>query len=497
MKYFYFYRVLVLFVCGFLFCGCGQQPLSGQQPLKGKAVIEEKSPKQALTQLGRDLNAARAKMVNLLSPAWFEKAETSYGKAKKAAEKNASAQKIMKYISKGRSELDQAGDFAGKSKYHLAPVIESRNKVIKAKTKKKVFIPLAKLEKDFIRLTHAVEDNDFRYIHKHKKKLSQAYLDLELQAIKGTVLDQARISLKRLQKKGVHKMVPEAYAQAAAKLKETNAYINANRYDHVGISARVADVEFYIQRAKHISKMAKNLQNKSPEAIALIIENYLHKVNESLDEPDHRNLSFDDQHTRIINSVNTLKDNYVEAAQESEKRSGQIKMMNQHILDLEGRTYEFKEAKDRLAAEKRFNALYNQVSAMFSNQEAEVYKKGRKMIIRMKSISFPVGSSVILPVNYSVLSKVQRAIHVFGEPDVTIEGHTDSTGSPANNKTLSRKRAEAVRQYFIANNVLFAEKISAQGFGAERPLVSNSTAKGRAINRRIDIVIRPVLKKTY
>jgi len=78
---------------------------------------------------------------------------------------------------------------------------------------------------------------------------------------------------------------------------------------------------------------------------------------------------------------------------------------------------------------------------------------------------------------------------------VLIEGHTDSTGSVAVNKRLSEERAEAVREYLIANKTLSEDKIFAVGYGSTRPLASNETAEGRAINRRIDLIIKPLSRK--
>ena len=96
-----------------------------------------------------------------------------------------------------------------------------------------------------------------------------------------------------------------------------------------------------------------------------------------------------------------------------------------------------------------------------------------------------------MPDNYALLSKVQRAIRLFGEPDVIIGGHTDSTGAEGLNEVLSQQRAEAVRQYFVANATIPYDKIIAVGYGSMRPLASNATESGRAINRRIDVTIAP------
>jgi outer membrane protein OmpA-like peptidoglycan-associated protein len=96
-----------------------------------------------------------------------------------------------------------------------------------------------------------------------------------------------------------------------------------------------------------------------------------------------------------------------------------------------------------------------------------------------------------MPENYALLSKVQRAIRVFSEPNIVIEGHTDSTGSDELNAHLSEKRAYAVGQYMIANRTLPENKIVSVGYGSVRPIASNKTANGRAINRRIDLIIKP------
>jgi outer membrane protein OmpA-like peptidoglycan-associated protein len=70
-----------------------------------------------------------------------------------------------------------------------------------------------------------------------------------------------------------------------------------------------------------------------------------------------------------------------------------------------------------------------------------------------------------------------------------INGHTDNTGNPATNKVLSLQRAEAVVKYLVEKGIQ-PSRLSAKGFGAERPLVSNDDEQGgREINRRTEIEI--------
>jgi OOP family OmpA-OmpF porin len=72
---------------------------------------------------------------------------------------------------------------------------------------------------------------------------------------------------------------------------------------------------------------------------------------------------------------------------------------------------------------------------------------------------------------------------------VSVDGHTDASGSPARNRELSRQRAEAVRDALIARGI-DARRLAVQGFGADRPLAGNDDEAGRARNRRVELVRR-------
>jgi outer membrane protein OmpA-like peptidoglycan-associated protein len=77
---------------------------------------------------------------------------------------------------------------------------------------------------------------------------------------------------------------------------------------------------------------------------------------------------------------------------------------------------------------------------------------------------------------------------------ILIEGHTDSRGSEATNLALSQQRANSVRDYFVSRGIP-TERITANGLGSNRPVADNSSAEGRADNRRVEIVIQPIEPK--
>ena len=70
-------------------------------------------------------------------------------------------------------------------------------------------------------------------------------------------------------------------------------------------------------------------------------------------------------------------------------------------------------------------------------------------------------------------------------------GHTDSTGSLEHNQGLSERRATSVARYLKSQKVL-SERILTRGMGPNSPIASNDTAEGRALNRRVEIILTPI-----
>jgi len=69
-----------------------------------------------------------------------------------------------------------------------------------------------------------------------------------------------------------------------------------------------------------------------------------------------------------------------------------------------------------------------------------------------------------------------------------IEGHTDNTGNYDSNKRLSQSRADAVKTY-IVNKGISASRLTAIGYGSDKPVASNKTSAGRQQNRRVEFII--------
>ncbi len=129
-------------------------------------------------------------------------------------------------------------------------------------------------------------------------------------------------------------------------------------------------------------------------------------------------------------------------------------------------------------------AEYQEIDTHIIMVRAEV---GSKVIL--KNIFFDVGRADLKKESIAEVEKIQELLLANPNLKVQINGHTDNTGNAASNKTLSLKRAGAVVDYLVSNGVN-ASRLSAKGYGSDRPIVSNDDEMGgREINRRTEIEI--------
>jgi OOP family OmpA-OmpF porin len=102
-------------------------------------------------------------------------------------------------------------------------------------------------------------------------------------------------------------------------------------------------------------------------------------------------------------------------------------------------------------------------------------------------INFDTGKADIKPESEPTIAQIVTLLKDNPDLKVSIEGHTDNVGTPASNKTLSEARAKSVMDAVIKGGVE-ASRLSAVGWGQERPVADNRTEEGRAKNRRVEIV---------
>ena len=106
-------------------------------------------------------------------------------------------------------------------------------------------------------------------------------------------------------------------------------------------------------------------------------------------------------------------------------------------------------------------------------------------------VLFAPGSADLSAGQEPLLDKLVASVERFPGSQVRVEGHTDDTGSRNANLRLSRRRADSVARLMEIKLGRTEGEIATEGFGPDRPIGPNSTAEGRAKNRRIDVVVMP------
>ncbi|NND59067.1 MAG: OmpA family protein [Gammaproteobacteria bacterium] len=111
-------------------------------------------------------------------------------------------------------------------------------------------------------------------------------------------------------------------------------------------------------------------------------------------------------------------------------------------------------------------------------------------VLDQRRVLFSTASADLTTDSERLLDELADVLRLCPRARITIEGHTDDQGLLENNLALSQRRAEAVMQYLVARGISLS-RLSARGYGEERPLVENRTADDRAINRRIEFLFEP------
>ncbi|EIO3980725.1 OmpA family protein [Vibrio vulnificus] len=127
------------------------------------------------------------------------------------------------------------------------------------------------------------------------------------------------------------------------------------------------------------------------------------------------------------------------------------------------------------------------------NSGVQVERVGEnQLLLRLENgIGFSSSSYALDSSIHNTLKGVAQILVEYPDTSLVIDGFTDSTGNDASNQFLSERRAESVRSFLISQNVA-AGRAVARGNGERYPLCTNSTAEGRACNRRVEIQILPL-----
>jgi OOP family OmpA-OmpF porin len=436
-----FTKGLVLAALGLV--ACGSEP-------KVEELKITSDPQAEIERVNTNLKDAESKQVNVLSPNNFEEAQRALNKAIEGRSANKDQKAILHNIALSQAYLTKARSAAEVAGTLLKPSVEARRDALAANSPKFFSVDTENTDKSFKKLTREFEEGDTSGADKKGKSFEAQYRDLELKSIKADKLGPAQSAIQLAVKEGAKKLTPETLAWANKRYAEDEALIQAEPHNTQNVRQASIDAMASANRLVKMVRSAKGSSAQKPEDLA--------KQTEASENA-------------LVNSETDL----AQAESDLRKSNANLEKSSRQNYRLETQVWLDKE--------------FERASGQFTKDEAEVYKQGDSLLLRLKGLSFKKSNSGIGSENFPLLAKVQKVIGDIGPSQITVEGHTDSVGEKKLNDDLSVKRALAVQSYLVENKNILPEKISATGFGYAKPIATNKTAKGRAQNRRVDIII--------
>ena len=128
------------------------------------------------------------------------------------------------------------------------------------------------------------------------------------------------------------------------------------------------------------------------------------------------------------------------------------------------------------------------------NTGVSVQRDGNNInLIMPGNITFPTNGSDLKADFYEVLDSVALVLKEFDKTIVAVSGHTDSRGSKSYNQNLSENRARSVTA-FLGSKKINPARFETMGFGESNPVASNDNEEGRALNRRVELTLLPIIE---
>jgi outer membrane protein OmpA-like peptidoglycan-associated protein len=290
-----------------------------------------------------------------------------------------------------------------------------------------------------------------------------------------------------------HDRAPRTLARADTLLSQAEQILKTDPSRQAQARKLAEEAATQYRHAARLAAVADTFRNRDAgiEALVLRSEGQIARIADSVGyEPDFTD-GLAPATDQILASIKSLHEDRANLEKQTGSLRQDLKQARGHSDSLETRLAQLGEKQQQVTAElqkrqKREQTL-REIRAIFDPNEAEVLLSGNELIIRLYGLQFPSASAEIRPDNFSLLTKVQRVLREFPDQSITIGGYTDSRGNEDYNQQLSEKRAQAVRDYLLANMSLSADRITAKGYGESQPIATNDTEQGRAKNRRIDV----------
>jgi outer membrane protein OmpA-like peptidoglycan-associated protein len=432
--------------------GCSHSIPKSDYPPTANAAEE-------IQKLDAEMNTLSQQGTDMLAPEHFENAREKLADAKKAQEKGKDNAKVLEELGYARAHYTMAVNAGQRGRELIPEVLTARNNAIRAGAPKLYPSEFRDADEDLRDMTSDIEDGKTSLSADDRNELQRKYMDVEVKAIKKNRLGQVEAKIEQAKKLDAEKYAPRSLEEAEAKHESAVAIIEASRTNEGAIEPAVAEAEERASTLLEATQIVADSKGKTTEQNALEIV------------AQRRQIAAQNQ---AIASTQAAADRTAAELAAAQQTNSNLKDKNASLSE-----------------EQRFNETLAEAQKMFTKDEAEVYRQGDQIVVRLKKMNFTTGKADLPQESLSTLAKVKDVAKMISAEKIVVEGHTDTVGSRAVNAKVSQNRAETVKEYLASEDLVSADSIEAKGFGFDKPIAPNKTKEGRAQNRRVDVIITP------
>ena len=435
--------------------------LFGCASAKKAELTSGDNAKAAVAEVTKVMQTAEDEQSDLLSLKEYSKGINYLDRARRGLSSNYSKESILENAAIAKAYFQDARIQGGVKSSKAVRILQARKSSLQAglRNSEKLVEALAGVDDD---LRDETDDFSKTLEPKEFSEFQKQYLALEIEAVQFRELDTSKQAIQYVIKRDAEDLTPKALRTARL---DINAAENL-----IAQSPRNPDI--------HQESVKKALGSTA------LLVGVMDVILNAKGTPEHIALRIYNQNKELgvlSKSVGTLQAN-LSTTKSSLEESQSSLTETEEALKLKN------EALKKSSTQVRFQNAMDEARIQFSEDEALVYQQGSKLIFRLKRINFASGTSSIPMESKPLLEKVNDIIKTFLDAKiVAVQGHTDSVGSEDLNLKLSTQRAISVAKYLAS----FAGgyKIGYIGYGESKPIASNETREGRAINRRVDLVV--------
>jgi chemotaxis protein MotB len=257
------------------------------------------------------------------------------------------------------------------------------------------------------------------------------------------------------------------------KFKASEAALQSVRNDSAALARKVSDLQTDIAQLKQqVADHLKTIDSKSQH------------ITEQEQQIDKLSKQIADLTSEASNKQSLLTKSGQELVNQRKKLEQLQALMDQQ----------------KMAIEEIRRKMADALTGFKSNELTVATKNGKVYVSLQENLLFPSGSAVVNPKGKEALAKLAEVLNVNPEITVDIEGHTDSIpirGKFQDNWELSLARAASIVRILTIDYKVSPERVIASGHSQYEPVQSNSSAEGRALNRRTDIILSPKLDELF